>query len=128
MEFFTSIWSTKCPRILAFYPQIFKKKFQIFFKVINISQHLSLCLAGSVMLEYLKTSYRLVSVIIDALLLFYLILRERKYVLMTLFILFRIKVSLMANNMFSVESWQYRYRSKSLNIPVLSKVRWFCRI
>ena len=30
---FSSVWSNKCPRILAFYPQIFKKKFQFFFAI-----------------------------------------------------------------------------------------------
>ena len=53
--------------------------------MINTSLHLSLRLAGSDILEHLKALYHLVMVTIDALQLFYLILRERKDVLMTPF-------------------------------------------
>ena len=51
--------------------------------MINTSLHLSLRLAGSDILEHLKALYHLVMVTIDDLQLFYLILKERRGVLMT---------------------------------------------
>ena len=73
--------------------------------MINISLYLSLCLAGSDILEHLNTLNRMVVVVIIYILqLFYLILRERKDFFMAFFLL-RTIVSLVANNRFSVENW-----------------------